>query len=342
MRTPQLYKMQLLDTVRGYTNLIRDKLEEIENYTQLKQAMKIFYAESSTTKFLDQKILKLAENLKASDWVDLLNTKSIYRLRDLAILDLCSYNLIKIKNTDIESIQKCLLSCGILNYHDQQFYKFLLDSLLNELKNNESKDWLKKNEKNLLSILSSIGMLQLRDDKLLDFIQYTLEKNPDLSKLIVNFITSCGGLNFRAKNLDKLKSKINLDSFDLADRKEKVSLINYVWSLCSLDSPDSKLIDHVLGEQFWKDLLVDKPEEKKIAKAVLLKILNINLYSMLCMDSYKGVNLPEDFSISNYPEVLRSNFSKILKLKNLFIFSLWFLNRFKMTHLYLHSQVLDQ
>ncbi|RNA37044.1 TBRG4 isoform X1 [Brachionus plicatilis] len=304
LRTPQLYKMQLLDTVRSLTNSIRNRLEEIENYAQLKLATKIFYAEPTTTKRLDQKLLKLAEHLKASDWVDLLNSRSIYRLRDMAILDLCSYNLIKLKKIDLDSIQKCLLSCGILSYHDQQFYKFLLESLHDQLKRNDSKDWLKKNEKNLLSILSSIGMLQLRDDKLLDMFQYKLEKDSDVSKLIVTFVTSCGNLNYKVKNLNKLKSKIDLKSFDLTDRKEKVSLLNYVWSLCSLDSPDSKLIDHVLGEQFWQDLLVDKPEEKKIAKVVLLKILNINLYSILCMDSYQGTNLPEDFSISNYPELM--------------------------------------
>lgn len=307
LRTPQLYKMQLLDTVRSYTNAIRDRLDEIENYVQLKNAMKIFSSEPNTAKRLDQKLLKIAEKLKTSDWVDLLTAKSIYRHRDLAILDLCSYNLIKIKKIDIDSIQKCLLSCGILNYHDQQFFNFLLESLNDELKHNDSQEWLIKNEKNLLSILSSIGMLQLRDEKFLGNIQYLLEKT-SLSKLIANFVISCGGLNYKVKNLDKLKSKVSLENFDLADKKEKLFLINYVWSLCLLDSPDSKLIDNVLREQFWQGLLVDRPEEKKIAKAVILKILNINLYSALFMDSYQGANLPEDFSISNYPEVL--NFIK--------------------------------
>ncbi|CAF0749806.1 unnamed protein product [Brachionus calyciflorus] len=312
LRTPQLYKMELLDTVRNYTNSARDRLEEVENYSQLKLAMKIFNQEPLTSKKLDKKLLNLADKLKSYDWVDILNNKSIYRQRDMAILELCSYNLIKTKQLDLDSIQKCLLSCGVLNFHNEQFYKYLLECLSDELKKNPTKEWLVKNEKNLLSILASIGMLQLRDEKLLGIITEILEKNSDFSKLTINFITSCGGLNYKIPK-DKLKnltSKINVSNFDLNDRKVKVNLLNYVWSLCSLDIPDVNLINEVLSEKYWMDLLNQEENGlslKKAKKAALLKLLNVNLYSILFMDDYKGANLPENFNISIYKDLFVEN-----------------------------------
>lgn len=295
-----------MDTIRNYIDSIRDRLDEISNYNQLKLAMRIFSQEINTSKNLDNKLLKIAEGLKSADWVDILNNKSILRQRNITILELCSYNLIKLKELKIDSIQKCLLSCGILNYYDRQFFNFLLESLYDEISKNESKDWIKTNEKNLLSILSSIGMLQLNDEKVLNQLLDTLEKHSDMTKLIINYVISCGGLNFRPSNSEKFKSLIsNIDvkNFDLTNRKEKINFLNYVWSLCSLDVPNSKMIGELLLEKNWKDLLNVKPEENKNLKAILLKLLNVNLYSMLCMDSYEGPNLPENFSVSNYSQV---------------------------------------
>lgn len=137
MRNPNLFSFQTLDIVRAYTNTVRERLDELDNLQNLKLAMKFFTNEPSIIKKLDNKLLQLSNKLTSLDWVDLLNSKSIYRQRNVSILESCAYNLIKKKDDkalNVESIQKCLLSCGILNYNDDQFYKFLLDSLNEELK----------------------------------------------------------------------------------------------------------------------------------------------------------------------------------------------------------------
>lgn len=38
-------------------------------------------------------------------------------------------------------------------------------------------------------------------------------------------------------------------------------------------------------------------------KSNLLKILNINMHSLIRMDNYEGPNLPENFKLSEYAEV---------------------------------------
>jgi hypothetical protein len=37
---------------------------------------------------------------------------------------------------------------------------------------------------------------------------------------------------------------------------------------------------------------------------VLLKIVNVNLYSMLKLDDYEGPNLPDDFKLGDYTDVI--------------------------------------
>lgn len=224
--------------------------------------MKLFSQEPILIKKLDNKLLQIADGLGVADWVDVLNTKSIFRQRNLSVLESCAYNLIKKKDEkllNIDSIQKCLLSCGILHFHDSQFYKFLLESLTNELNKNESnKNWLEENEKSLSSIISSLGIIQLRDEALLDTLCRVFKNNMDKKKLIINFAISCASLNYEPVKpvFKSLIANIDVNDFDLSkDRKEKINFLTYVWSLCALNCHNQKFVSKVLGEEFRNSLL---------------------------------------------------------------------------------------
>lgn len=264
LRSPSLLKGSGLSLARTYTDSIRDRLDEINTFGALKLAMKLFAQEPSMVKLLDTSLHKIADKLSVLDWVELLNTKSIIRQRNLGILELCAYNLIKNREQQqtpplaIESIQKCLLSCGILNFHNGQFYNFLLDNLSTLIKTHErDANWCKFNENNLNSIINSIGILQLRDENLIDSLCLLLKNNSDQKKLLTSFVISCASVNYHPMRqvFKQIVEEIELKHFNLDDKKEKVNLINYVWSLCLLDCADSKMIATVLDKNFNSSLL---------------------------------------------------------------------------------------
>jgi hypothetical protein len=250
-----------------YLNHARDNLELLDNITEIKLASKIFAIEPLVIKRLDNLLIKIGEKFNSKDWVEILNVKSINRQRNMVLIDSCAFNIMRLKDQeplDIDSIQKCLLSCGILSFLDVQFFKTIVDSFINVInsKNNQSA-WIKQNEQNLISIVNSIGMLQLRDKKLLDTLCSFLAKNiASISpNLIVKFIISCSHVNYLpgdsapSNDFKRLLEQISVKNFNLEDQKDKINFLNYVWSLCALDLVDPTLVSRVLDESFWKYLI---------------------------------------------------------------------------------------
>jgi hypothetical protein len=262
LRSPTHYNDEKLDIIRKLLNYVRENIENINSVAGLKIALKIFSQESRVIKRLDDMLLKLGDNLNALEWIDILNTKSILRQRNIGVFEACTMHLMR-QNSEIQidSIQKCLLSCGILNYNESQFFSFLIENLKRELKKNDGdQQWVKGNLKTLESIINSIGMLRLKDEKLLNMLCTYLNKHDQYTSLIINFIISCANVCYEPNNKENLKSlikKVSLSNFNLANSKEKFLFLNYVWSMCALNfqSIDSDFISTVLNEKFYKSLL---------------------------------------------------------------------------------------
>ncbi len=240
-------------------NLIHAKINDLKSFDHLIQAFTIFSADNYVLTFLGDKILQISETLTVENWIALLNTCSIIKYRNLKIIEACAYN-ISGKNIDTHSIYKILLSCGILNYkHNSQFLKFLIqrfNELLGESKSN--KVWFQDNKIELFSIISSIGMLQLREKVCLNNLSELLNVNCEDPRVIINFIITCGSLNYDPNGYEKLIAKIKLTDFNKEmDTREKMFLLNYVWSLCMLKQPNKQFISAVLNQNFCNDLVED-------------------------------------------------------------------------------------
>ena len=261
-----------------FTEMAKEKLDSIDNYSTLKKAMKLFAQNSSKNtlkpldvrakeafivKKLDERVFKIQDKLSAADWVDLINTQSILRHRNLNLIESCAYNLTKLNDTNvltIDAIQSLFLSCGVLSFNNVQFFNFLLNKLKDILKTNEkNSEWIKENERNLNAIINSIGILKLKDASLLDALVVFLDKDENIvnHKLIISFVKSIASLNYKppGDNFSKLVAKINLNSFKLSEIKEKSLLIDYVWSLCVLKVQNQELLSSVLAEAFWSSLI---------------------------------------------------------------------------------------
>ena len=238
-------------------SLIRNKIDELKTYDSIIKTIKLFQNDQQILKSLEDQVLKMSENFTTDNWIDLLNTSSIIKRRNISIIETCAYN-INGQNISLASIQKCLLSCGVLNYRDDQFMKFLVKRVHKFLDEHESNSkWVNENKVNLFSIISSIGMMNLRDKDCLNSFCNILASNCQDSRLIINLIITCGSLNYNPHSSDKLVDKINLSDFNLQkmDRREKMFLLNYVWSLCMLKQPKSEFIDAVLKKDFWEEFI---------------------------------------------------------------------------------------
>lgn len=285
-------------------DLIANKIHALQNIDGIIKANKLFATNASVLKILDETILKLSDQLSTEQWVDILKVKSILKIRNVKIIEACAYNIAE-KKIDIKSVQECFLSCGILNYRDEFFYKFLVQRLVeivNEFKNN--KYWVQDNKKNLFSIISSLGMLNLRDKLCMNVLCDLLVTNFQDSRLLINFVITCGSMNYEPKKIDDVISEIELTNFsDTIDKRQKMFLLNYVWSLCMLKRANSNFIKEVLKEDFWRELV---EKESIYLKPMLIKLLNINLYTQLFVEDYDGPLLPNSINAGNYTNILKT------------------------------------
>lgn len=219
--------------------------------------MKLFQNDQLLLKNLEEKIFKLSETLTTDNWIDLLNTSSIIKRRNINVIETCAYN-INGQKINLASVQKCLLSCGVLNYKDDQFMKFLVNRTNKFLEENLSDSkWVVDNKVNLFSIISSIGMLNIRDTDCLNSFCEILVNNCQDSRLLINLVITCGSLNFKPNLTEKLVQKIKLTDFNLQkiEKREKMFLLNYVWSLCMLNQAKNEFIDVVLRKDFWEEMI---------------------------------------------------------------------------------------
>ena len=259
--------------LKKFSDMTIDKLGTINDYATLKMAMKLFQPKAGISKFenkqeafitkrLDELVMKISDQLTALDWVDLLNTKSILRERNQNLLESCAYKLTLLndeKAMSLDSIQRILLSCSLLKFHNVPFYKFLLDKLsVLVTKHKEDSEWFAKSEKTLFHVINSLGMLKLKDKALLEAICDLLNNcglNSDA--LIISFVKSCAALDYKPTSafFDQLISKIRLANFKVDSEKEKSLLLDYVWSLCEMKLQNTELVTAVLTEDFWKKLL---------------------------------------------------------------------------------------
>jgi hypothetical protein len=261
-----------------FTDIAKEKLDSIDNYSTLKKAMKLFTQKASKktlksvdviaqetliVKKIDEKLLKIQDKLTAVDWVDLMNTKSILRHRNINLIEACAYKLTNFNDSNvmnIDAIQSIFLSCSILSFSNIQFFNFLLNKLLDILKTNDTNsDWIKKNDRTLNAIINSIGILKLKDSKILDTLVVFLDKNLDVisDKLIISLIKSVASLDYKPPDdgFGRLTAKINKGSFNLNETGEKTLFLDYVWSLCVLQVNNQELVAAVLDETFWKSLI---------------------------------------------------------------------------------------
>ena len=263
-RSAKIQYANKYDVSLKYTHyLMKSDAQSIEIYSNILTAMKLFSRNVEFVSNLDQKILRLSEQLNVKNWIDLLITKSILRQRDVNILEAAAHQLIALDKEQnkltLDNVQQALLSCGILSFMDEKFEKHLIGCLSNALK---KPDLLKKKSETetlLGSIINSIGMLQIRDTRTLNTLaKYLMDNFGQSQKLLTSFVITCGHLNYNPNTAEfkQMIKKLNTTTHPMTEKKDKIMFLNYVWSTCLLKCPNTTFMATVLDEQkFYGELL---------------------------------------------------------------------------------------
>ena len=249
-------KLLKLDEYEEFKNYLESKVPNLKTFDGIVSAMFTFQKDLKIINHLDNQILETSSDLKEDDWIKLISFKSILRQRNVKINKASSFCLLNRKKIfELREIQTCLLSYSMLSHYDEQLFSRLLKDLYSQI-NNE----ILLNEEEFYPIILSIGVLSLRDTKLLNKIcDYLISNKDKHSKLLlVNFITSCGNVNFVPENLSKLLGDIDVSLFNFEDNASCLQFLNLTISLCQLDKPNLTFIETVLNETFWKKILAGK------------------------------------------------------------------------------------
>ena len=166
----------------------------------------------------------------------------------------------------------------MLHYNDETFFKFLLAQLARQLGTaaaSEPAKWLAAHEASLGPIISSLGMLQLRDEALLDQLTSLLTAGGQAAppQLVVSFVQTCAALAYlpgAAAQSDEQRRKVLREQLiagvdvsaalaTSATRYEKLRFLNFVWSLCCLGAAREDLVAAVLSSTFVVSMLSSEP-----------------------------------------------------------------------------------
>lgn len=96
MRSLAYHKPEAMDMLRELTEKLRGRIDELDSVADAKRALKLFSHESSLVQRIDMRLSQLADKLTLDEWIELLNTKSILRQRNMSILEICAYNIVKL------------------------------------------------------------------------------------------------------------------------------------------------------------------------------------------------------------------------------------------------------
>ena len=77
---------------------IKIRLPEIDTFQSFKAAYKLYRNDLLIIKKLDDLLIKATNKLQSQDWIELLNTKSILRQRNLTVLETIAYTVINKTN----------------------------------------------------------------------------------------------------------------------------------------------------------------------------------------------------------------------------------------------------
>jgi hypothetical protein len=251
------------DIFRDMLVKMRESIDKIETMEGLKMALKAFAAEPLTLKLIDNRIMKLMEKFTTIELVDLLNTKSILRQKNISVLNTCAARIISRVDEDkldVSMIRRCLLSCGLLSYLESQFLKTALEKLTElVVANLQNAEWFAANAADLSVIVTSIGMMKLKETACLDALSQLLIANKSamsISDLVLKFVLACAVIGYKPQGeFKQLVDLIAIEQFDLTQKNDQMKLLNFTWSMCSLGIDRKEMINAVLDEKVWKNIL---------------------------------------------------------------------------------------
>ncbi|XP_050545799.1 FAST kinase domain-containing protein 4 [Daktulosphaira vitifoliae] len=300
---PVLSKSQALKAVSilaEWASTGRAKLTEFEADSRFLKLCKLLGKENLKKDYLfndlstvlsitgDDEAAKLISTISLPQMIRVLSALAVKKKRSITLMRSLAFNIGRSsEKLDIKQCADVLYALAILNFPDEVLMEKVSSDVCSLLPSNDRSSVIG-------SIITSMGVLRLRDTDLLESLSTWLEKNIDNCKkhTLESFIITLAYVNYKPINFESI-SKVFENN-----KKIDVSNINtwldVVWSLIVLEKENNEHLESVLSPDFTANLL--KLKDNQI---VPIKLLNINGYAKT-KSQYKGpllnLNL-EDYQV---------------------------------------------
>ena len=290
-----------------------------------------YYPEHLSEQFitkLEDRIAELGDSMAADDLALVLKTLGKRSRRNLPLLRILSYHLLKRRSElSLKLLSDCMFSLNQLTFKDTELLEGLCDlaeQKISNLETGEMSDVTPEQQVMLArSMLTSIGQLKFLHIGLLDSLCALLTlkldgrenfvKNRDLT----TFLLTTAILNYCPKNSAKLYEAViqNLSQSKLQEElqgKSEVMWLNIVWSMAILNKAPHHHLNSVLSSEFYNRLLYSHDHRNV---QVILKLLNVN--AVASIDStYQGplIDVEDDPLLRDIKSVLTKDKEKLVSL----------------------------
>lgn len=242
----------------------------------------------------DDEAAKLIASISLPQMVKVMTTLAQRKRRSTPLLRSLAFNISS--NSEPLDLKQCadiLFAMAILNFPDSVLTAKICSDIQITLSKNSDKSAV------VGSILTSLGFLKYRDLDVLESLCNWLLKNSDISRsqdLSALFLT-LSTLNYKSNNMENIETKL-INGIVKQDFNKPQDWLNHVWALTLLRFVNAEQVESVLSEEFLKQL-----EEKRsgLIPTVKMKLLNINAYAKLMMDSYSGALLSPNSNVYSVP-----------------------------------------
>ncbi|XP_055385129.1 FAST kinase domain-containing protein 4 [Condylostylus longicornis] len=241
----------------------------------------------------DDEAAKLIASISPSQMVKVMTTLAQRKRRSTPLLRSLAYNLSSSsEQLDLKQCADVLFAMASLNFPDSVLAAKICSDIQVTLSKNTNKSAV------VGSILTSLGLLRYRDIDVLESLSSWVVRHYDVTRIqdFNALLLTLAILNYKPSEIEKLKNFAA--QVTRQDLTKPFDWLNHVWTLVLLRIADAKLVESVLSNDFINEL---KKEKFGLTPNLKMKLLNVNGYAQLLLESYSGPLIQDNNEINGVP-----------------------------------------
>ncbi|XP_050421430.1 FAST kinase domain-containing protein 4 [Adelges cooleyi] len=222
----------------------------------------------------DDEAAKLISSISLPQMIKVLSTLAVKKKRSATLMRSLAFNIGRCsEKLDIKQCADILYALAVLNFPDEVLMEKVSADLCSTISTNDRPSVIG-------SIITSMGILRLRDTDLLESISSWLENHECKQHILESFLITLAYVNYKTVNVDNIFKVFENNKIDGVSNIN--TWLDVVWSLIVLKRESDDHLKSVLSPGFTKSVL-----NLKDIGIIPIKLLNVNGYATT-KTQYKG------------------------------------------------------